>query len=115
VIAAIGGANAVLIVVEPTLSALHDMRRVIKLARHFDVPASVAINKRDLNLDVMNEIKLFCEAEKLPVVGTIPYDLDIVRAQMNGQTIMEFPNETLKKHFVAVWDQIRQQFIESKN
>ncbi len=113
VIAAIGGADAVLIVVEPTLSALHDMQRVIKLARHFDVPACVAINKCDLNTELMHDIELFCEKEHLPVVGIIPYDLDIVRAQMMRQTIMEFSNEKLKMHFSAMWDTIQHQFIHT--
>lgn len=109
VIAAIGGADAVLIVVEPTLSAIHDMQRVIKLARHFDVPASVAINKNDLNTELTEHIKSFCEKEHLPVVGQIPYDLDIVRAQMNGQTIVEFGNELLKRHFVDLWHNLQKQ------
>jgi MinD superfamily P-loop ATPase len=41
VIASIGGASAVLIVTEPTVSGLHDMSRVIDLARHFSVKAMV--------------------------------------------------------------------------
>jgi MinD superfamily P-loop ATPase len=108
VIAAIGGANAILIVVEPTLSAIHDMQRVIKLARHFGVPATVAINKSDLNNKLTAEIESFCKNENLPIVGHIPYDLDIVRAQMNGQTIMEFDNNMLKKQFSELWNTLQQ-------
>lgn len=107
VIAAIGGADTVLIVVEPTLSAIHDMKRVIKLARHFGVPATVAINKSDLNTELTTEIESFCKNENLPIVGHIPYDLDIVRAQMNGQTIMEFDNDMLKKHFSELWNNLK--------
>ncbi len=108
VIATIGGADVVLIVVEPTLSAIHDMQRVIKLARHFNVPATVAINKSDLNTELTTRIESFCKNENLPVVGYIPYDLDIVKAQMSGQTIMEFDNIILKKHFSELWNNLQQ-------
>lgn len=107
VIAAIGGADAVLIVVEPTLSAIHDMQRVIKLARHFDVPAKIVINKTDLNSTLTSEITTYCEHEHLPIAGTIPYNLDIVRAQMNGQTVMEFGNESLKAQFSELWKNLQ--------
>ncbi|MBW1914630.1 MAG: ATP-binding protein [Deltaproteobacteria bacterium] len=39
VIASIGGANAVLIVTEPTVSGVHDMTRVAELASFFKIPA----------------------------------------------------------------------------
>ncbi|MGD9023120.1 MAG: ATP-binding protein, partial [Deltaproteobacteria bacterium] len=51
VIASIGGASAVLIVAEPSVSGIHDMERVAQLAAHFKVPAMVCVNKFDLNLD----------------------------------------------------------------
>jgi len=51
VIASIGGATALLIVTEPTVSGLHDMERVAELAAHFKVPAMLCVNKFDLNLD----------------------------------------------------------------
>ena len=44
VIAAIGGATALVIVVEPTVSGLHDMDRVIDLAAHFQVPGMIVVN-----------------------------------------------------------------------
>lgn len=54
VIASIGGARAVLIVTEPTVSGKHDMKRVAQLANFFKVPAMVCVNKFDLNLDKTN-------------------------------------------------------------
>jgi len=42
VIASIGGASAVLIVTEPTVSGKHDMERVAQLADHFKIPAGGA-------------------------------------------------------------------------
>ncbi len=107
VIAAIGGADAVLIVVEPTLTAIHDMQRVIHLARHFDVRPLVAINKSDLNENLTRHIQEFCDQEDLPVVGSLPYDLAIVRAQLLGKTIFEVAERPLKQRFVNLWENLR--------
>jgi MinD superfamily P-loop ATPase len=41
VIASLGGASAVLMVAEPTVSGTHDMQRGVDLAQHFKVPAMV--------------------------------------------------------------------------
>ena len=51
VIASIGGATALLIVTEPTVSGIHDMTRALELAEFFKVPAMVLVNKYDLNPD----------------------------------------------------------------
>ena len=107
VIAAIGGADAVLIVVEPTLTAIHDMQRVVQLARHIEVRPMVAINKSDLNDELAAQIQEFCETENLPIVGCIPYDLAIVRAQLQGKTIFEVAETALKQQFVELWKNVQ--------
>ncbi|MBN1480078.1 (4Fe-4S)-binding protein [candidate division KSB1 bacterium] len=111
VIAAITGADAVLIVVEPTRSAMHDMERVIQLARHFHIPVSIVINKYDLQMDLTTKIRALCQREKLDVVGEIPYDLDLVRAQMNGKTIVEYTDGNLRTCFVELWNTVQRHVL----
>lgn len=106
VIAAIGNADQLLIVTEPTVSAKHDMERVVQLARHFDVPASICINKFDLNLDLTSEIEQFAQKENLPLAGKIPYDNSITEAQMQGKSILEFGTSEIQNSFKAVWKEI---------
>jgi len=57
VIASIAGADIALVVTEPTLSGLHDLRRVIDLTRHFGIGTLVCINKWDLNEDIAAQIE----------------------------------------------------------
>jgi len=49
VIASITGVDMVLIVTEPTLSAIHDLERILDVSHHFNIPAVVCINKCDVN------------------------------------------------------------------
>ncbi len=90
VIASLGGATAVLIVAEPTVSGRHDMERVVELAAFFKVPAMVCINKFDLNPDMGRAIESFAIERDIGVVGRVPFDPAFTKAMVQGKTIVEF-------------------------
>ncbi|MEJ2102558.1 MAG: P-loop NTPase [Desulfobacterales bacterium] len=104
VIASIGGANAVLVVTEPSLSGIHDMQRVVQLANHFKVPALVCVNKFDLNVDLTRNIENFAKDEGLPYLGRIPFDPIFTKAMVQGQTIFEYNSDSSGGHAVKqIW------------
>lgn len=90
VIASIGGASALLIVAEPTVSGIHDMERVIQLAAHFGVPAHVCVNKFDLNPEQAQAIENFSRENKLGFAGRIPYDPVFTKSMVQAQTLFEY-------------------------
>lgn len=90
VIASVGGAAAVLIVTEPTVSGKHDMERVAQLAAHFKVPAMVCVNKFDLNVDATDAIEAYANSKGLETLTRIPFDPTFTRAMVQGQTVFEF-------------------------
>jgi len=90
VIASIGGANAVLIISEPTVSGKHDTERVINLAKHFNVFAMVCVNKYDLNKEMSQEIQDFVSQKNIPYVGNIPFDPAFTKSMVNGQNIFDY-------------------------
>ena len=90
VIASIGGASAVLIVTEPTVSGKHDMERVAQLAAHFRIPALVCVNKFDLNLELTREIEEYAEEKDITRLGRIPFDPIFTKAMIQAQTILEY-------------------------
>ena len=49
VISSITGVDHVVIVTEPTMSGLHDMKRAAELVRGFGTPISLGINKWDIH------------------------------------------------------------------
>lgn len=102
VIASIGGADLLLIVVEPTRSAIHDMQRALQLAEHFHVQAAVCINKYDLNEEMTQEIDDYCSEHNLSVLGKIAFDKKFVAAQIQGKTILELEIPELKKSFAVL-------------
>ncbi|MCR4440850.1 MAG: (4Fe-4S)-binding protein [Peptococcaceae bacterium] len=90
VIASISGASTVLVVTEPTVSGIHDLERVLELARHFRIPAIVCINKWDINPGISASITNKCEQIEARVVGQIPYDGAVTRAQVQGISVLEY-------------------------
>jgi MinD superfamily P-loop ATPase len=109
VIASITGVNLVLIVTEPTLSGIHDLKRIYDVAYHFKIPAVVCINKFDVNLDNSKNIEDYCESNNLPVVGKLPYDLIMTKAMVEEKSIVEFSNESsLCNEIVDMWEIIRE-------
>ena len=104
VIASIGGADAVLMVSEPSLSALHDLERVVQLAAHFKVPAMICINKSDLNNNIAREIELFAKNTNAAFLGRIPFDPAITKAIVQGQSVFELDAQSKAAQAVkAVW------------
>lgn len=85
VISAMSGVDLAVIVTEPTVSGLHDLKRVLEVARHFHVPVQVVINKWDLAPERTEAIERHCRAEDIPLAGGIPFDGEIVTAIAAGR------------------------------
>ncbi len=101
VIASIGGATALVIVVEPTVSGIHDMERVVQLAAHFKVPGMVCVNKFDLNLEMTEAIEQLARQHNVTVLGRVSFDPAFTRSMVAGKTLFEYGEAT------ATWQQVR--------
>ncbi len=106
VISSISGASLIIMISEPTLSGLHDLRRVLELARHFKVAHGVIINKWDLNAKMSDEIERFCSREGITFLGKIPFDKTVVEALTNGKNIMEFKHCKASESIANIWLQV---------
>ena len=102
-IAAISGATLVLAVVEPTISALHDLLRLQELTAHFRLPLCVCINKSDLHDGKRQEIRNWCDKKKVPVVGEVPYREEFRAALREGRTVMAGGDIAVKNSLAALW------------
>jgi MinD superfamily P-loop ATPase len=110
VIASLGGATAVLIVTEPTVSGSHDMERVAQLAAFFKIPTMVCINKFDLNPEQGRSIESFAEKKNIAVAGRIPFDPVFTKAMVQGKIIFEYDGHSdASKAVKKIWDNVAQQ------
>jgi len=86
VIASLQDANFVILVTEPTLSGLADLKRVLQVVNHFGVPWSFVINKWDINPFLSKKIE---KTFKNKLLGRISYDKKIFESISNLIPIME--------------------------
>lgn len=108
VIASITGADYVLVVTEPSLSALHDMERLLQLTAHFRIPTGICINKCDINPELSNEIEQRARQMNLPVLGRIRHDKAVIKAQLNQESVVENGNSPAAKDIRALWERVRE-------
>jgi MinD superfamily P-loop ATPase len=106
VTASITGVNLVLAITEPTLSGIHDLERILKLAEHFKIPSAVCINKFDINLENTDRIVAYCEKNVSRIIGKIPYEPKVVEALVNRKTVMEYPCNEIQGIVHRMWQEI---------
>jgi MinD superfamily P-loop ATPase len=106
VIASLVGTDYIVAVTEPTPSALHDLKRVLYLARHFKIKHGIVINKYDLEENFCLKIDKFARENKIPIIGKIPYSKDFVDANIKMKPVAEI-NPQYEKSFRQIIDKIK--------
>jgi MinD superfamily P-loop ATPase len=108
VISASAGAHLALLVVEPTVSGIHDLERALGTVMHFRVPALVCINKADLNPAQTAAIEAYCQAQGIEVVGTLPFDTVVTEAMVHGQPVTAYqPDGAMAAALRKAWDRLQ--------
>ncbi len=89
VIASVTGSSLAVVVTEPTMSGVHDLERVLSLARHFGIPCAVCVNKWDINPGITEEIEAVTEKSGARAAGRVRYDTGVIRAMIDAKTVVE--------------------------
>ncbi len=106
VISSITGVDAVLIVTEPTMSGLHDLERVSRLASHFGIKTYVCVNKWDINKEKYSQIENYCVKNDIDLTGKIVFDPKVHKALNKGITMAEIKNSQVSENVRDVWDNL---------
>jgi MinD superfamily P-loop ATPase len=106
VTASLTGVNLVLAITEPTLSGIHDLERILKLAEHFKIPSMVCINKFDINLENTQQIAAYCKNNGSRLIGQIPYEPKVIEALVNMKTVMEYPCNEVQSIVQRMWEEV---------
>lgn len=107
VVASLSGADFVVLITEPTISGLHDLKRVYQLLKSFKLNAGCIINKFNLNKDVTTKIKSFLDDEEIIHIADLPYDENFTKAMIQGKTIVEYGEDELNSLINSSWEKIK--------
>ncbi len=106
VIASLTGADFAVIVTEPTVSGIHDLNRILDVTKHFGIKSGIIINKSDLNKNQILKIKGTSAKREVPVLGSIPYDNEITRAQIKKMSLLEYTESRTTQIIKNIWKRI---------
>lgn len=112
VISSISGVDRVVIVTEPSVSGLHDLKRAVEVSLKFNLKPFVLINKFDLNHEMTRAIESFCHESEIPLAGKLPFDPVVVDAMVNCKSIPEWaPGSEMSSELMKIWNNILIQTI----
>jgi MinD superfamily P-loop ATPase len=86
VVAAIHGADYLLLVTEPTPFGLHDLKQAAQIASELGLPAGVIINRANGSYP---ELEAFCCTGGLPILLRIPFEREIAGGIARGKNLVE--------------------------
>ncbi|MBW2180699.1 MAG: ATP-binding protein [Deltaproteobacteria bacterium] len=86
VIAAMHGADFILLVTEPTPFGLHDLKLAVGAVNILGIPCGLVINRSDIG---DNEVKTFAADNNIPILMEIPFDRQVAEKYSQGIIMAE--------------------------
>ena len=108
VIAGLHGADAVILVTEPTPFGLHDLNLAVQLVRTLGLPFGVVVNKAGLGDD---RVERYLVDENIQLLSLIPHGVEAAKTCASGRLLMEVPG--YQAIFEQLWVQVQQLAKES--
>lgn len=116
VISACVGADLCLVVTEPSVAGLHDLKRVQGVLQHFRIPFAICINKANIYIEGTMQIREFANEQGIEIFGEIPFDEDVPKAMIQGSPITEiFPGSPAAQSLCQIWEKTLGQLMSQKD
>jgi MinD superfamily P-loop ATPase len=101
--ATLHGADVALLVTEPTPFGLHDLKAAVNVARTLGIPVAVVMNRDGVGDETVD---VYCEAEAIPILLRIPFDVEIARHYAEGRVLVDaFPE--WEQRFLALHERLK--------
>jgi len=104
VVEAVRGSDFCLLVTEPTPFGLNDLALAVDTVRELDIPCGVVLNRAGVGDSRVEE---YCQKENIPVLLTIPLDMEIARLYSRGISLVEGLPQW-KYSFLGLLDKIKE-------
>jgi MinD superfamily P-loop ATPase len=116
VISASTGVDLALIVTEPSLSGLHDLKRILGVLNHFNIPSLICINKADIYEQGAKDIRMYAAQNGLQMTADVPFDESIPDAMISGLPVtVAQPDSKASRSVRLVWSDVLKQLSPDKD
>lgn len=106
VISSLSGASLVLLVVEPSISGIHDLKRIHQLLVKFSISTVCLINKSDIHAEKNKEIKEYLRQEEIPLLGEIAYTHIFSEALHLAKTVAQL-DPGIRNQLTKLWQDMK--------
>jgi MinD superfamily P-loop ATPase len=86
VVESIKGSDFCILVTEPTPFGLSDLVLAVETARELKIPCGIVLNRAGVG---DNKVEEYCRKENIPILLTIPLDMEIARFYSRGVTLVQ--------------------------
>ena len=104
VVESVKGSDFCLLVTEPTPFGLNDLALAVETVRKLNIPCGVVLNRDGADGSLIAE---YCRKEKIPVLLTIPLDIEIARLYSKGIILVNGMPQW-QSSFIRLFDQIEE-------
>jgi MinD superfamily P-loop ATPase len=105
VIASLANVDLAVVVVEPTLSGIHDLERAMGLLKHFAIKPCVVVNKFDLNESNTEAIDEYSKKTEAEILGHIPFDSTVTESMVAGIPVVDYAGwSPASTAITRIWD-----------
>ena len=104
VVESIKDSDFCLLVTEPTPFGLNDLALAVAVVRELKILCGVVLNRAGTGDSKVEE---YCQREDIPMLLTIPLDVEIARLYSRGTTLVEGMPKW-KEYFLELFDRIRE-------
>jgi MinD superfamily P-loop ATPase len=104
VVESVKGSDFCILVTEPTPFGLHDLALAVETVRELDIPCGIVLNRAGIGDSGVEE---FCHKDNLPILLTIPLDMEIARNYSRGVTMVEGMPQW-KEGFLRLFERIQE-------
>jgi CO dehydrogenase maturation factor len=87
--------DVMLIICEPSVKSLETAKRIFNLSKEMGLRNIFTIGNKVYDDTDEKRIQQYCQKNKLPLLGLIPYDEEIKRADATGETVIDIAKPTI--------------------
>ena len=104
VVESVKGSDYCMLVTEPTPFGLNDLALAVETVRELNIPCGIVLNRAGIGDSGVEE---FCHKENLPILLTIPLDMEIARNYSRGVTLVQGMPQW-KEGFLRLFERIQE-------
>lgn len=108
VMASLTGVDTAVVITEPSVSGVHDFKRLMQVIKNFKIKAGLVINKYDINPEKTEELEKEALKNGVQIFGKISFDLMVNDSIIQGTAPVVGASESTKKEIKNIWNIIRE-------